>query len=220
MKNVCHGQVIGIPVGSSKTFAEEELQNFENVNSIRKTNPCGSSNSKDSDSNWVNKHSKKAASLAQGFIDHVTLGQNISEIVKGKLSLSKKILQAGSIERIFMKSFSIDKQEILLKAYQCYLSTTAGPIAGILFISTEKITFRSNKSLSLTPPKGEIVKALYKVAIPLGKIKCITPSKNVNKPRQKYLQIVTVDEFEFWFMGFINYQRSFKYLEQVISELQ
>ncbi|KAJ3680318.1 hypothetical protein LUZ60_016596 [Juncus effusus] len=169
MKNFSHGHVIGFPVGSFKTFAKEELQNFENDNSVRKTNPCGSSNS--TASNWMNKFSKKTDSLAQGLLDHVTLGQNISETVKGKLSLSKKILQAGSIEKVFTKSFNMNKQERLLKAYQCYLSTTTGPIAGIIFISTEKIAFRSEKSLRLTSHKREIIKTPYKFSIPLGKIK-------------------------------------------------
>ena len=132
--------------------------------------------------------------------------------------MGARILQAGGIERVFRRYFSVGKREKLLKACLCYLSTTSGPIAGLLFISNEKIAFRSDRSLTVTSPKGDLIRVPYKVSIPLRRIKRVSPSENVNKPNQKYIQIVTVDDFEFWFMGFVSYQRSFKYLQQVISE--
>lgn len=53
--------------------------------------------------------------------------------------------------------------------------------------------------------------------IPLEKIKCVYQSNNVKKPSQKYMDIVTVDNFDFWFMGFINFQKTFRYLQHAIS---
>jgi len=50
-----------------------------------------------------------------------------------------------------------------VKAFQCYLSTTAGPIAGMLFISTEKISFHSDRPLNLASPKGGRTRVPYKV---------------------------------------------------------
>lgn len=50
--------------------------------------------------------------------------------------------------------------------------------------------------------------------IPLRKIKRANPTENANKPSQKYIQITTVDEFEFWFMGFVCYSRSVKYVQR------
>lgn len=93
----------------------------------------------------------------------VTLGPKLSATVKGKLSLGAKILQAGGVERVFRQAFSVEKGEKLLKAFQCYLSTSAGPIAGMLFISTEKIAFHSDRSLALTSPRGDITRVPYKV---------------------------------------------------------
>ncbi|KHN37355.1 GEM-like protein 4 [Glycine soja] len=56
------------------------------------------------------------------------------------------------------------------------------------------------------------------VAIPLKKIKCVNhQSKNVQKPKQKYIGIVTEDNFDFWFMGIMKYQKTMKYLEQAVS---
>ncbi|KAL6332541.1 hypothetical protein AAG906_008961 [Vitis piasezkii] len=42
----------------------------------------------------------------------------------------------------------------------------------------------------------------------------------MKKPSQKYMEIVTMDNFEFWFMGFLNYQKAFSYLQQAISQVQ
>ncbi len=58
----------------------------------------------------------------------------------------------------------------------------------------------------------------FQVMIPLSKIKRVNQSANVMKPSQKYMEIVTVDNFDFWFMGFLNYQKAFKYLQEAISQ--
>jgi len=60
---------------------------------------------------------------------------------------------------------------------------------------------------------------ILQVLVPLKKIKMLNQSENVKKPSQKYLELVTVDDFEFWFMGFINYQKTFKYLQQAMSQI-
>ncbi|XP_065002931.1 putative GEM-like protein 8 [Musa acuminata AAA Group] len=162
----------------------------------------------------------KLGEKAGGFREHVILGPKISETMKGKLSMGARIVQAGGVERVFRQAFSIVPGEKLLKAFQCYLSTTAGPIPGMLFISTDKIAFRSDRSLKLTSPKGGLVRVPYKVLIPFGRIKEAIQSENTTKPNQKYIQILTEDDFEFWFMGFVNCERSFRYLQQAISAVQ
>lgn len=55
------------------------------------------------------------------------------------------------------------------------------------------------------------------VVIPVKKIKRVNQSENVYKPSQKYIEIVTVDNFDFWFMGFLNYQKALNHLQQAIS---
>nr|KJB79816.1 hypothetical protein B456_013G068200 [Gossypium raimondii] len=44
----------------------------------------------------------------------------------------------------------------------------------------------------------------------------VNESENMKKTSQKYMEIVTVDDFQFWFMGFLNYHKAFKYLQQAI----
>ncbi|CAL5430138.1 unnamed protein product [Camellia sinensis] len=162
----------------------------------------------------------KANTLANGIREHVSLGPNISETVKGKLSLGAKIIRVGGVKKIFKNNFSVRDGEKLLKACQCYLSTTAGPIAGLLFISSDKVAFCSERSIKLSSPTGEFIRIRYKVLIPLEKLLRANESQNVKRPSRKYIEIVTVDNFDFWFMGFLNYRKTLKYLQQTISQAQ
>ncbi|GMY18649.1 GEM-like protein 4 [Fagus crenata] len=111
----------------------------------------------------MNKLGKKAENLAHGVREHVRLRHNITETVKGKLSLGAQILQVGSLEKVFKNLFSVSKGQKLLKASQRYLSTTAGPIAGLLFISTNKISFCSERSIKFASPNGELIRLHYMV---------------------------------------------------------
>jgi len=147
----------------------------------------------------------------------VTLGPKLSDTVKGKLTLGAKILQAGGVEKVFRQWFSVDKNEKLLRASQCYLSTTAGPIAGLLLVSTARVAFRSDRTLAVSSPRGDKARVPYKVTIPLRKVKAVRPSENKHRPEQKYVQVVTDDGFEFWFMGFVRYQVSLQELEKAIA---
>ncbi|XP_065867524.1 GEM-like protein 4 [Euphorbia lathyris] len=166
----------------------------------------------------MNKLGKKADKFAHGIREHVRLGSKITETLKGKLSLGARIIKVGGVKKVFRQLFSVREGEILLKACQCYLSTTAGPLAGLLFISSEKIAFCSERSIKMSSSDGKFVRIHYKVVIPLRKIKTANQSENVKKPSQKYIQIVSVDDFDFWFMGFFNYQKAFNHLQQALSQ--
>ncbi|XP_047179713.1 GEM-like protein 4 [Vigna umbellata] len=146
------------------------------------------------------------------------LRTDISKTVMRKLSLGARILRVGGVENVYKQFFSVREGERLLKASECYLSTTSGPLAGFLFISTDKVAFCSERSMKVFTQTGHMLRIRYKVAIPLKKIKCVNQSKNVQKPTQKYIEIVTEDNFDFWFMGVLKYQKTFKYLEQALSQ--
>ncbi|BFG33312.1 putative GEM-like protein 8 [Prunus yedoensis var. nudiflora] len=168
------------------------------------------------------KFGKKSSSFAYRIREHVKLGPKLSETVKGKLSLGARIIQKGGRRNIFKQIFGVNEGEELLKASQCYLSTTAGPIPGLLFISTQKLAFCSERSISVpcaatATATGQVVRTPYKVQIPIRKIKRANQTENVNKPQQKYIEIVTEDDFEFWFMGFLRYEKAFRNLEKAIS---
>lgn len=93
----------------------------------------------------------------------VRMAPRILETVKGKLSLGARILQKGGKKRIFEQLFGVREGERLLKASQCCLSTTAGPIAGLLFVSTQRVAFCSERSIKFSSSNGELVRFHYKV---------------------------------------------------------
>ncbi|XP_057804124.1 putative GEM-like protein 8 [Salvia miltiorrhiza] len=165
----------------------------------------------------MKKLERKGTSFAYRVREHVKMGPKLSETVKGKLSVGAKIIKKGGRENIFRDIFGVSDGEKLLKASQCYLSTTAGPIAGILFISTHKLSFCSERSITVHSSSGGLIRIPYKVSIPMKKIKAANESENVNNPTHKYIEIVTQDDYEFWFMGFVRYEKAVLNLRRAIS---
>ncbi|WVZ17919.1 hypothetical protein V8G54_010901 [Vigna mungo] len=120
---------------------------------------------------------------------------NISETVQRKISLGARILRVGGVEKVFQQFFTMEEGEKLLKVSQCYLSTTSGPLAGFLFISTYKVAFCSERTVKVFTQNGKMLRISYKVVIPLKKIKSMNQTENMQKPRQKYIEIVTENNF-------------------------
>lgn len=145
------------------------------------------------------------------------IGAKSSDIVKGKLRLGARILRVGGVKKVFKHNFSVRDGEMLLNASQCYLSTTSGPIAGLLFISTDRVSFCSERLIKITSPNGSFLRTHYKVSIPIQKIKRAIQSENMKDPSRKYIDIITEDDFEFWFMGFLNHQKTLNYLQLAVS---
>ncbi|WOG83553.1 hypothetical protein DCAR_0102729 [Daucus carota subsp. sativus] len=216
MKNQILGQVIGIPVSSAaypaempqqgilcitsdQYYASPKFRQSKYLFSLSNVSLLDIAGKMDTVFDRMNQ-------LAKGIREHVKIGPKLSETVKGKLRLGARILQVGGVKKVFKQNFSFSEGEKLLKASQCYLYTTAGPIAGLLFISTDRIAFCSERSM--------------KVSIPLNKIKRANESENMKDPSRKYIDIVTKDDFEFWFMGFLNHQRTYKFLQQAVYESQ
>ncbi|KAL8201448.1 hypothetical protein R6Q57_012787 [Mikania cordata] len=145
--------------------------------------------------------------------NHVGIGHKLLEIVKHKLTYGSKILQGNA----FRKSFSTRDGEKLLHASGCYIYTTAGAIAGKLFISTDRVSFCSDRSLKIYSTTGRLLKFQYKVSVPLEKINGVGERMNLKRPSKKYLKFVTVDDFNFWFLGFPNYKKTLECLRQATS---
>ncbi|KAK4841488.1 hypothetical protein QYF36_005366 [Acer negundo] len=209
MKKMVTEQALGDSIRPSSTAA---YLSSASQQQIIPSPANGSSNNKFLVLKRMNKLGKKADKFANGVREHVRLGAKITEIVKGKLSLGARILQVGGMNKVFKKLFNVEEGERLLKTCQCYLSTTAGPIVGLLFISTVKIAFCSERSIKLSSPNKDLLRIHYKVLIPVEKITSVNQSENNKKPSEKYIEIVTVDHFDFWFMGFLNYHKAFNQL--------
>ncbi|XP_047324553.1 GEM-like protein 6 [Impatiens glandulifera] len=165
----------------------------------------------------INRTKRPEEKEANSILEHVRLGSNITAIVKGKWSLGAKIIRNGGVSKIFKQKFNVGNGEKILRVSQCYIFTTAGPIAGLLFITTHRLAFYSERSIKLQSSSGMFARAHYKVSIPLGKIKGTVLSQNEKRPSQKYIELATVDNFDFWFMGFLNYQKTYTCILKAIS---
>ncbi|XP_030447952.1 GEM-like protein 7 [Syzygium oleosum] len=167
----------------------------------------------------INMLGKNADVIAHGFREHVRLSPGITVTVRGKLSFGARALQLGGIEKVFRELFSWEDGEKLMESFECYWSSSTSPIAvGLLFISTEKVAIWSERSVEVVSPGGGLTKIHYELKVPIRKIKAVNEAENVDRPAQKYINIVTMDDRDFWFTGFFNYQNALKHLRRVIHQ--
>lgn len=55
------------------------------------------------------------------------------------------------------------------------------------------------------------------MVIPLHQLKAVNPSTSRSNPSEKYVQVISVDNHEFWFMGFLNYEGAIKNLQDALE---
>ncbi|KAL6573248.1 Cleavage polyadenylation factor subunit fip1 [Orobanche hederae] len=159
---------------------------------------------------------KKAEDLAGNMWQHLKTGPSLADAAVGRIAQSTKVLAEGGYEKVFQNTFENVPEEKLLKSYGCYLSTSAGPVVGVLYISTAKVAFCSDNPLSYKVSE-EVRWSYYKVVIPLHQLKAVNPTTSKTNPAEKYIQIISVDNHEFWFMGFLNYDSAVKNLHGALQ---
>ncbi|XP_051118385.1 GEM-like protein 1 [Andrographis paniculata] len=159
---------------------------------------------------------KRAEDLAGNMWQHLKTGPSITDVAVSRTAHISKVLAEGGYEKIFHNTFESVPEEKLQKYYACYLSTSAGPVVGVLYLSTVKIAFCSDSPLS-HQVNGETHMSYYKVVIPLNQVKAINPTASKTNPAEKYIQIISVDHHEFWFMGFVAYDGAVKSLLNAVQ---
>lgn len=96
----------------------------------------------------------------------VKSGPSVTEAAWGKVNLTAKALTKGGFESLFKQIFeSSDPNEKLKKTFACYLSTSTGPVAGTLYLSTARLAFCSDRPLYFTAPSGQGAWSYYKVCV-------------------------------------------------------
>eukprot|EP00268_Persea_americana_P023606 TRINITY_DN23163_c0_g1_i1.p1 TRINITY_DN23163_c0_g1~~TRINITY_DN23163_c0_g1_i1.p1 ORF type:complete len:230 (+),score=40.45 TRINITY_DN23163_c0_g1_i1:90-779(+) len=166
-----------------------------------------------------NELGRKAESLANNIWQHLKTGSSVSDAAWGKLSLGAKAMREGGFEALYKQTFSTHPDEKLKKTFACYLSTTTGPVAGTLYLSNLHVAFCSDRPLCFTAPSGQKIWTYYKAFIPLANIIAVNPITMRENPSERYIQLVTVDGHEFWFMGFVNYDKALAHLSESLSQL-
>ncbi|KAJ4830480.1 hypothetical protein Tsubulata_035733 [Turnera subulata] len=174
---------------------------------------------KDALGKWKKKAAeatKKAEDLAGNMWQHLKTGPSLADATVGRIAQQTKVIAEGGYEKIFRQTFDTLPEEQLLKTYACYLSTSAGPVMGVLYLSTAKLAFGSDNPLSYKVG-DETQYSYYKVVIPLHQLKAVNPSTSKVNTAEKYIQIVSVDNHEFWFMGFVHYDSAVKNLQGALQ---
>ncbi|XP_030450547.2 GEM-like protein 5 [Syzygium oleosum] len=164
-----------------------------------------------------NSWSHKAEKVATNVWQNLKTGSSVSGAAWAKVNLRAKAITGGGFETLYKQTFATYQNETLRKNFACYLSTTTGPVAGTLYLSNIHAAFCSDRPLSFTAPSGQVTWSYYKVMVPLGQIGAVNPVVMREGQSEKYIQIVTFDGHDFWFMGFVNYEKATRHLTQSIS---
>ncbi|XP_039145380.1 GEM-like protein 1 [Dioscorea cayenensis subsp. rotundata] len=165
----------------------------------------------------VGEATRKGQDLAGNMWQHLKTGPSMAEAAMGRIAQGTKVIAEGGYEKIFQQTFDALPEEKLNKSYICYLSTSAGPVMGILYLSTSKLAFCSDNPLSYKV--GDQTEwSYYKVVIPMHQLRAITPTTSSTNSAEKYIQVVSVDNHEFWFMGFVNYDGALTCLQEALHD--
>lgn len=89
-------------------------------------------------------------------------GPSFTDAALGRIAQGTKVLAEGGYEKIFRQTFETVPEEQLQNSFACYLSTSAGPVMGILYVSTAKLAFCSDNPLSYKSG-GQTEWSYYKV---------------------------------------------------------
>ncbi|CAA6660012.1 unnamed protein product [Spirodela intermedia] len=154
---------------------------------------------------YFNTWTAKTETLATNVWFNLNTAPSKTKVAWGKLGLAAKAITEGGFEPLFKRSFPTDPSERLKKTFACYLSTATGPVAGTLYLSNVNVAFCSDRPLSFTAPPARKPGATTRIA-------SVNPVTMKENPPEKYIQIVTVDGHEFWFMGFVNYEKASNHL--------
>lgn len=167
----------------------------------------------------IGETTKAAEVLSRNLWQHLKTGPSITEVAMGRIAHGTKVIAEGGYDKIFRQTFYAFPEEQLKHYFACYLSTSAGPVMGTLYISTAKVAFSSDNPLSCKVG-NQTEWSYYKVVIPLDQLRAAKSTGSHANSADKYIQIVSADNHEFWFMGFVSYENAAKNLKEAVKDLQ
>ncbi|KAH7859231.1 hypothetical protein Vadar_033427 [Vaccinium darrowii] len=133
-----------------------------------------------------------AETIARNIWHNLKMGHSVPGAAWDKVNLTAKAISEGGFESLFKHTFATEQNEKLKKTFACYLSTATGPEAW----------------------------SYYKVNIPLPNIGTINPVIMGENPPEKYVQVVTIDGHDFWFMGFVSFEKATHHLLDALSNFR
>ncbi|WCJ22565.1 GRAM domain family protein [Euphorbia peplus] len=166
----------------------------------------------------VDDVTRKAEVFADNVWHHLKVSPSFTDAAVSRIAQGTKVFAEGGHDKVFQQTFGIGAGEKLLKAYVCYFSTSSGPVVGTLYLSTKRLAFCSDHPFSYYSSTGQQqLMYYYKVVVQLDKLRTVNPSTSRMNPYDRYIQVVTTDGHELWFMGFISYDKALKQLSQALQ---
>ncbi|ESW05225.1 hypothetical protein PHAVU_011G162600 [Phaseolus vulgaris] len=167
----------------------------------------------------VGDATKRAEILADNLWNHIRIGSSLADAAVARIVQGTKVLTLGGSDALFQQSFGVFPGEKLIKSFACYLSTSTGPVIGTLHISNLRLAFCSDYPLCHYPFSQQQNQTLhYKVVVQVDQLSTVSPSSNRFNPAEKYIELVTVDGYEFYLMGFIAYDKALKTIREVLQQ--
>lgn len=90
------------------------------------------------------------------------MSPSVADAAMGRIAQGTSILAEGGYEKILCQTFETVPEGQVQNPSACYLSTSAGPVMGILYVSLAKLAFCSDSPLSYTSG-GKTEWSYYKV---------------------------------------------------------
>ncbi|KAL3745608.1 hypothetical protein ACJRO7_014690 [Eucalyptus globulus] len=185
------------------------LSSWNPINKVcDKLNRCGKR---------VDDATKQAEALVDNVWNHLKTSHSITDAAIARLAQGTKMLKEGGRDKVFERTFEILPGEKLLKAYACYLSTSSGLVIGTLYLSTKRLVFHGDEPICHYAPSGQQEWVYYKVPLLLDQLSFVSRSSKGLDNSEKYIQVVTRDGYEFWFMGFVSYDKALKNINEALQ---
>ncbi|KAF8013320.1 hypothetical protein BT93_I1230 [Corymbia citriodora subsp. variegata] len=165
----------------------------------------------------VDDASKKAETFVDNVWNHLKTSHSITDAAIARLAQGTKMLKEGGRDKIFERTFEILPEEKLLKAYACYQSTSSGLVIGTLYLSTKRLIFHGDELLCHDAPSGQQKWDYSKVVLLLDQLSFVSRSSKGLDHSEKYIQVVTRDGYEFWFRGFVSYDKALKNINEALQ---
>ncbi|CAI9757949.1 unnamed protein product [Fraxinus pennsylvanica] len=96
----------------------------------------------------VGEATMQAKDLAGNTWQYLKTSPSLADAALGRIAQGTKVLAEGGYEKIFRQTFETVPEEQLQDTYACYLSTSSGPVMGVLYVSSAKLAFCSDNPLS------------------------------------------------------------------------
>ncbi|CAJ1978490.1 unnamed protein product [Sphenostylis stenocarpa] len=167
----------------------------------------------------VGDATRRAEIMADNFWNHIRMGSSLADAAVARIVQGTKVLALGGPEALFQESFRLFPGEKLIKSFACYLSTSSGPVIGTLYVSNLRLAFCSDYPLCHYPFSLQQNQTVhYKVVVQLDQLSTVSPSSNRFNPAEKYIELVTVDGYEFYLMGFIAYDKALQTIREALQQ--